>query len=194
MSVLSTTRRRPAGDGASARSWSASDSAPASGYTSVSGMTDRSSVCCTRLISPMPGRKTKMSPAFSRKARRVTSATASSSRCCLPGGAQVMSTGCCRPALEMIGAGSPSPKSFAKRSVSAVADIASTRRSVRKFLRASRHNARPTSVGRFRSCTSSKITSPIPGSSGSFCKRRVRIPSVTTSMRVLGPIRRSSRV
>ena len=142
----------------------------------------------------MPGRKSKISPTFSCKARIVTAVTASSRRCCLPAGAQMMSTGCCRPTLEIIGAGSASPRSLAKRCVSAVADIASTRRSGRRFLRASRQSASPISVGRFLSWTSSKMTKPTPGSSGSFCKRRVRIPSVTTSMRVLGPIWRSSRV
>ena len=38
------------------------------------------------------------------------------------------------------------------------------------------------------------ITSAVPVRLGSFCRRRVRIPSVTTSMRVFAPIRRSSRV
>ena len=70
---------------------------------------------------------------------------------------------------------------------SGVADIASRRRSGRTVARASRANARPRSVGTLRSCTSSKITSPTPGSSGSCCSRRVRTPSVTTSIRVSRP-------
>ena len=37
-------------------------------------------------------------------------------------------------------------------------------------------SARPRSVGRLRSCTSSNTTSPTPGNSGSCCSRRVRTP------------------
>ncbi|CAB4612468.1 unannotated protein [freshwater metagenome] len=75
-----------------------------------------------------------------------------------------------------------------------MADIAKIFTSESKVAIASSKNAKPRSVGTFLSCTSSKITSAVPSSVGSFCKRRVRIPSVTTSMRVLLPIFRSSRV
>ena len=59
------------------------------------------------------------------------------------------------------------PSRRAKRAVSAVADIARMRRSGRSVAAASSVNARPRSVVRLRSWTSSKITSPTPGSSGS---------------------------
>ena len=71
----------------------------------------------------------------------------------------------------------PSPPSTAvSLATSGVADIASTRRSGRTVSRASRANARPMSVGTLRSWTSSKITRPTPGSSGSCCSRRVSTP------------------
>ena len=47
---------------------------------------------------------------------------------------------------------------------------------------------------RWRSWTSSNTTRPVPGRLGSACRRRVRMPSVTTSTRVPAPTRRSSRV
>ena len=78
--------------------------------------------------------------------------------------------------------------------VSGVADMARMRRSGRTAARASSARARPTSVGRLRSCTSSNTTRPQPSSDGSCCSRRVSTPSVTTSMRVCGPMWRSSRV
>ncbi|CAB4599595.1 unannotated protein [freshwater metagenome] len=107
-------------------------------------------------------------------------------------GAHFTSTGNCRPSLVITGVSSPNTRS--NPLVSAVADIASTRRPGRSKRRASRAKAKPRSVGRLRSCTSSKITSAVPARLGSFCRRRVRMPSVTTSMRVFAPIRRSSRV
>ena len=95
----------------------------------------------------------------------------------------------------MTGAGPvSSANTFANNSVCAVADIANIFTFESKVRMASRRNAKPISVGTFRSCTSSKITRAVPSSVGSFCKRRVSIPSVTTSIRVLGPMRRSSRV
>ena len=100
-----------------------------------------------------------------------------------------------RPSDVTIGA-SPlsSASTCANNCVCAVADIAKIFTSVENVLIASRRNARPRSVGTLRSCTSSKITNAVPSSVGSFCKRRVRIPSVNTSIRVLAPIFRSSRV
>ena len=58
------------------------------------------------------------------------------------------------------------------------------RRSGRRPPRASRVRARARSVWRLRSWTSSKITRPMPGRDGSRWRRRVRMPSVTTSIRV----------
>ena len=65
MSVLSTTRRRPIGDGINAVSCSANDSAPASSRTSTSAPTRSARNCSTRRISPIPGRKTSTSPTSS---------------------------------------------------------------------------------------------------------------------------------
>ena len=86
------------------------------------------------------------------------------------------------------------PRSAATRPVSSVADMASTRRSGRSTARASRVRARARSVWRLRSWISSKTTRPTPASDGSCWRRRVRMPSVTTSIRVAGPTLRSSRV
>ncbi|CAB4818999.1 unannotated protein [freshwater metagenome] len=87
MSVASTTRRRPAGDGASARSCSAGESAPANGYTSTIGGTVPSSIPSTRRISGNPGRNTSRSPVCSRNARCTSAAVASATRSFLPIGA-----------------------------------------------------------------------------------------------------------
>ena len=48
--------------------------------------------------------------------------------------------------------------------------------------------------GRLAEDNSSKITIPTPSSSGSFWMRRVRMPSVTTSTRVVGDTRLSKRI
>ncbi len=78
--------------------------------------------------------------------------------------------------------------------VAMVADMAITRRSGRSASWASRVRARPRSVCKCRSWNSSKTTIPTPGKEGSDCSRRVNIPSVTTSILVALPVRRSSRV
>ena len=52
----------------------------------------------------------------------------------------------------------------------------------------------PRSAFRLRSWNSSKITQPMPASAESSCSMRVRMPSVTTSMRVSRLTRVSSRV
>ena len=106
------------------------------------------------------------------------------------GGIQCISTSNIRPSLATTGASSK----CVSPSTSGVADIARIRRSGRIVDATSSASARPRSVVRLRSCTSSKMTMPTPGSSGSFWRRRVSTPSVTTSMRVLGPMWRSSRV
>ena len=81
-----------------------------------------------------------------------------------------------------------------RRAASSVADITRMRRSSRTSACASRHSARPRSALRLRSWNSSKITIATPSSVASRCSQRVRIPSVTTSMRVLLLVRDSSRV
>ena len=201
MSVESTTRRRPGGDGASARSCSARLSAPASGYTSMFGPSTWFNSCSVRRISPMPGKNTRMSPSPS-PSPRSTAATTSGSMRCWPGrcgrlprdgaerGSHCTSMGKVRPSLVITGASS----NFVSPSVSGVADMAMMRSSGRNSVATSSVSARPTSVVRLRSWTSSKMTQPTPGSSGLFWSRRVNTPSVTTSIRVVAVISRSSRV
>ena len=102
MSVASTTRRRPGGDGASARSCSSGPSAPARRCTSTSTPASCSAV---REISAMPGRKASTSPGSSRSAVNTADTTAGSIRSSRVRGRQRMSTGYVCPALSTIGAG-----------------------------------------------------------------------------------------
>ena len=198
MSVARTTRRRPAGEGANARSCSWRDSAPNSTRTSTSSGRPRPpSNESTRRMSAAPARNTRTSPSSERSA---CPRPPSPRRCggrppWCSAGRHRMSTGWVRPSLVITGAGSsPRPITAATRSVSRVADMARMRRSGRSADRASRVKARARSAWRLRSWISSKITIPVPGRDGSCWRRRVRMPSVTTSMRVSRPTWRSSRV
>jgi hypothetical protein len=94
---------------------------------------------------------------------------------------QRVSTGKARPSDEIRGALS---SISATGPASSVADITRMRRSGRSAPRASHVSARPRSALRERSWNSSKMTVPIPARSGASCTIRVRMPSVTTSMRV----------
>ena len=67
------------------------------------------------------------------------------------------------------------------------------RRSSRRPARASSASARPRSASSERSWNSSNRMAPTPVSSGSARIRRVKTPSVTTSIRVRGPTRVSRR-
>ena len=194
MSVDSTTRRRPAGDGASARSWSPSERAPASGYTSTSARRPGRAQPSVRLISPMPGQEHEHVAGLFVAVPRSTAAAVAASMpvcVCLAWQPAASRPGYIRPSLSITGASSSTATSPA---VSGVADIAMIRRSGRIVPATSVSKRQPRSVGRLRSWTSSKITRPTPGNSGSFCSRRVRMPSVTTSIRVSRPMWRSSRV
>ncbi len=71
--------------------------------------------------------------------------------------------------------------------------MTSRRRSGRRAPCTSRHRASARSACRLRSWNSSKITRPTPESSGSPCRRRVRMPSVSTSRRVAAPTADSKR-
>ena len=129
-----------------------------------------------RLISPIPGRKTRTSPScsvdeFSASAVITASATRCSRRgterclecwpepdwrrddCCgRADGRYSISTGYWRPSETMMSAGPwLSPSTRAKRSASAVADIAKMAVAVPSARRASRRNASPKSVGTLRS-------------------------------------------
>ncbi len=101
-----------------------------------------------------------------------------------------MRTGKLRPGLLIRGASSQRPI----RSPSRVADITSRRRSGRRVACTSKASAAPRSPARCRSWNSSKITAPTPDSSGSPWINRVRMPSVTTSMRVAALTRDSKRM
>ncbi|MCW0463656.1 hypothetical protein NB705_000729 [Xanthomonas sacchari] len=139
-----------------------------------------SSAACTRPISRCPGRNTSTSPgcccSACSTARRVCASSDSSRRA----GKCAISTGKLRPALDSRGAS----RNCARRSPSSVADITTMRRSSRTCACTSRASARPKSAARWRSWNSSNSSAPTPSSIGSSCSMRVRMPSVTTSMRV----------
>ena len=103
---------------------------------------------------------------------------------------QSMSTAKLRPALLKRGASNQR----AMRSPSRVADMMTRRRSGRRWACTSRASAAPRSPCRCRSWNSSNRIAPIPASSGSSCSMRVRMPSVTTSMRVAADTRDSRRM
>ena len=84
--------------------------------------------------------------------------------------------------LSMTGA---SPRSAATRAPSMVADITRRRRSSRKAICTSRASAKPRSASSERSWNSSNSTAATPSSVGSSRMSRVKMPSVTTSIRVL---------
>ena len=77
---------------------------------------------------------------------------------------------------------------------SSVADVTSICRSGRNACRTSHVSARPRSAFRERSWNSSKTTQPTPASSGSLWIIRVRMPSVTTSIRVAAETSASPRI
>ncbi|MFD0386914.1 hypothetical protein ACFQ4K_02345 [Tistrella bauzanensis] len=71
--------------------------------------------------------------------------------------------------------------------------MAMIRRSGRSACLTSIASASPRSPSRLRSWISSKITAATPSSSGSPWMRRVKMPSVTTSIRVAALTRASRR-
>ena len=131
---------------------------------------------------PPRGRGTRASLPGRRRASRRAAAGTTAPR---PGGGS--------PGTVMTGAGVSPPSRWAVRSASTVADIATTTRSSRRFSRTSTSRASVRSTSSCRSCTSSRTTASTPGSSGSRWIRRSRTPVVTTSIRVVGPERRSPR-
>ena len=118
-------------------------------------------------------------------ASAISRAASGTSR--LPAGSgrssQRVSTGKARPSERMTGAPS---KSVATGWASSVADMTTSARSGRSAARASHARASPRSAFRLRSWNSSKMTQPTPSSEGSDCSIRVRMPSVTTSIRLPG--------
>ena len=118
------------------------------------------------VISPMPGQEHEhVARLLAERAARTASAAACSIRSPVGRSArQRMSTGNVRPALVDHRRRSPSAaRAATRRGVSGVADIASIRRSGRIVRATSSASARPRSVGRLRSWTSSKITSADAG-------------------------------
>ena len=190
MGVASTTLRSPAPEGAIAARCSAFDSSPYSGQIRVCPSAP-SNISAHRRISPSPGRKARMSPACSRWATRTQCATRSATSSAeASSGVWRISTGNIRPALSMSGASSA--RQIASASI--VADISTIRRSGRSSDCASRVSASATSLARLRSWNSSKMTTPTPSSAGSSTSIRVRMPSVSTSIRVRADTRLSKRI
>ena len=99
-------------------------------------------------------------------------------------------TGCCWVGVCMSGALS----CWQIVVVSIVADIRMIRRSGRRICCAWRVSASAVSAKRFRSWNSSNMIAPMPSSVGSAMSRRVRIPSVSTSICVCGERRESNRM
>ncbi|CAN5823284.1 hypothetical protein BH23ACT5_BH23ACT5_00980 [soil metagenome] len=189
MSVESTTFRKGGSDGEIAASCSSTGREPCRRRTSARLSASRSA---TRRISAIPGRNTSTSPSWSARADRTTEATCTSiCRVRGGGGRHCRSTWCIRASAAMTGT---SPRNSAMLVESMVADITNIRRSGRNPALLSRIKANPRSVWRFRSWTSSKMRSAVPASEGSAWILRVRIPSVTTSMRVASLVARSWRV
>ena len=147
--VASTILRRPAGAGATARSWARPSSAPYSGAMSTSvRLTRASKVSAMQRISPCPGRKTRIEPLSLASASSVTRATSSSMRALGLRPTYRVATGKARPWLSISGA---SPRSARTRAPSSVADITSSLKSSRKPCCASSAKARPRSASSERS-------------------------------------------
>ena len=98
------------------------------------------------------------------------------------GGTCSTSTGNVRPSDTITGAA----RNAATGSGSSVADITTSLRSGRAPRRSRWHSASARSPARWRSWNSSRITTPMPRSVGSPSSWRVRTPSVTKRMRVVG--------
>ena len=179
---VARTTRRPS-TGPRAARWAANSIAPKRGRT-VQSETRPARAVATLRISPSPGRKARRPPSgTSSKAWRICAAMTASKRAVGSGlrGSQRVSTAKARPCEVTRGA---SCIRRATGSASRVADMTITTRSSRSAPRSSKVSARPKSACRLRSWNSSKITAPTPGRSGSDWIMRVRMPSVTTSMRV----------
>ena len=189
---VASTILRAARSGRIAACCACASSAPNSGRITQPGGTRSFNAASQRRISPSPGRNTSTAPSVSARARSTRSATACSIRAPRASGrsSQRVSTGNIRPWDVIRGASI----SAATGPASSVADIATSIRSSRSAPAISRHSASPKSAFSERSWNSSKITAPTPDSSGSDWIIRVRIPSVTTSIRVPGPTFDSPRM
>ena len=189
--VARTILRRPGGDGAIASSCSSAAIVPCRAKTrGPFGPTRSRTRSAIRRISPAPGRNTSTSPEVSASARCTAIGTASIARVPVRGATQCVSTGKARPCAVTTGA---PPRSAATRSPSSVADITTMRKSGRSSSAVRSASASPVSATTLRSWNSSKITQHTPSSVGSLASIRVSTPSVTTSMRVAGPLSVSPR-
>ena len=181
--VASTMRRRPSGSGASASVCCSSGNSPCSGSKRTSPAATAGSVASARRASPIsrwPGRNTSRSPGSCASAcstqRRNCGSRPSSRRA----GKYATDTGYERPSDDSRGASIRA----ASAAPSSVADITSSRRSGRSCACTSSARARPRSPARWRSWNSSKTMAATLSRVGSSWIIRVRMPSVSTSMRV----------
>ncbi|MCY1293060.1 hypothetical protein D9M69_436720 [compost metagenome] len=195
MLVASTTLRLPGGAGSMAARWAERSSSPCSRQSRISSRpaSDSPSCSATRRISACPGRNTNRLPGSSARAWSTVCTTRGSTNSpTCQGRPQRMSTGNIRPSLRTTSA---SLSILERRSPSSVADITKTLSGVSlSSSRPLRVNAKARSASKLRSWYSSMMTRPTPSSAGSSCKRLVRIPSVTTSMRVSVPTLLSNRI
>ncbi|MNJ33036.1 hypothetical protein D3C77_277150 [compost metagenome] len=176
--VASTTLRLPVGAAAIARCCCCAGSAPYSGVTSTPLGTVGASARSTRRISFAPGKKTSKLPSWRSSALRTARVTVCSKGAWLAGAsAYLVSTGYARPWLRITAA---PPNSVTSGSAFNVADMTSSRKSLRSSSWLCSANANPISPCKFRSWNSSKIMSPTPIKAGSCWSIRVRMPSVTT--------------
>ncbi len=192
IALAKTIRLRPSGSRRMAARWAAGSTCPCKGRIGTSGRRSlsRSSV---RLISPIPGRKARISPScWSRHAVRIARVIASSVRISGALPSHSIAKGKARPSLSITAPSSP--KSAPNRAPSIVADMTNTRKSSRSTARLSKAKASPRSLSRCRSCASSNKTAETPFSSGSATSRLTKIASVMTTIRVFAEVFVSSRV
>ena len=176
--VASTTRRRPSAAGAGP----APGARPAARRAAPAPRRPPPRLPRQRRarVSRRPGRNTSTSPGCRASACSTARRTCASSASSRRAGTCSTCTGWLRPWLDSRGAS----RNAASRSPSSVADITTIRRSSRSEACTSSASARPRSADRWRSWNSSNSSAPTPGSSGSSWIMRVRMPSVTTSIRV----------
>ena len=203
MSVASTTWRRPGGAGASAASCSPAGRAPYSGWTSTSGRPTAASaqVECVGYRAGSrrrPAGTTEhvalgLGPPARRPHGGPTTAGFEARRRGRRGQPTGTSTGNGRPALarhdRCPGAGVAAEQ---RRHPARRRAWPTSRGGAGRAAGAGGRRGPGPGRGRPAGCargTRRRSTSPTPSSDGSRCSRRVRMPSVTTSIRVAGPTR-----
>ena len=200
MSVASTTRRRPAPPAARARSCSAAGRDPCSARTSTPRSARSARAQAARSISPDAGEERRARRRRSASRARRTPRPPRSRRRGATSSPARRGDGRRPPHVDREGAALGLHDRAPPRSAATFGDVERRRHGEdaevgpqRCAAPRWRGRARGRST-RWRSCTSSNTTSAVPGSVGSDCSRRVRMPSVTTSMRRRRPDAASSRV